>query len=827
MKTSPRSSAWTRVAAIGLVLLAGAAIYPLTALQTAQPQLGYIQGTVRSANGVEAGVWVIAETKDLPTGMIKSVVTDDQGRYVLPEMPMGPTVNYKIWVRGYGLVDSAGVTAKPTANTVNNAPALNLTAVVAKNDVEAAKVYPGNYWLQMLEPPAKSAFPLGTGQSQQSLEGWMHSFKSSCNFCHQLGNPITRTLDHVFKAKPELKTSTEAWDYRLQTGVRGSGMSGAATSLNRPYALKMFSDWTDRIAKGETPKVKPPRPQGIERNVVVTQWDWGTDHSFMHDQVTTSKQNPTINGGGRVWAVSAGHGTLVLLDPKTSETSEIEIPTRQARAEIGSRFPPPNPPSLWWGDARLWNGPTYDPSDPHNPMMDSKGRIWMTSKIRANQTPAWCSDATNNKYVAWFGNESGGRQASYYDPKTQKFQLIETCYATHHLQFDNDPDETVYFNELSGPTVGWINSKVYDQTLAATKDEIKAEQAAVGWCNQVLDTNHDGKITKPFQTAPRGGFDNLLYSTDTVAAPSATPPAAAAAPPAPAAQPAAGAEAGRGAGRGAGGAPGAGAGGGRGAGRGGGQQQPAAPVAFNPEQDTILANGGYSLYSVIASPTDDSVWGVAETFPGYLIRVKIGNNPPETCTTQIFKVPSPGLDPRGVDIDSNGVVWTALAASSHLASFDVRKCTDLNNAPPAKMLDGSLCANGWKLFQTTGPRFQGTDIPTEFHYFNWTDQQGASGFPPNTPMATGSNSDSINVLVSQNGAGQWVDLRVPYPLGFYARGLDARNDDPRSPSTGFNGWKSRAIWSNYGTHFVWHIEGGKGVKGKEVKFQVRPNPLAR
>jgi len=87
--------------------------------------------------------------------------------------------------------------------------------------------------------------------------------------------------------------------------------------------------------------------------------------------------------------------------------------------------------------------------------------------------------------------------------------------------------------------------------------------------------------------------------------------------------------------------------------------------------------------------------------------------------------------------------------------------------------------------------------------------------------------DSINVLVSQNGAGQWVDLRVPYPLGFYARGLDARNDDPRSPSTGFNGWKSRAIWSNYGTHFVWHIEGGKGVKGKEVKFQVRPNPLAR
>ena len=60
--------------------------------------------------------------------------------------------------------------------------------------------------------------------------------------------------------------------------------------------------------------------------------------------------------------------------------------------------------------------------------------------------------------------------------------MIETCYATHHLQFDNDPDQTVYFNELSGPIIGWINTKVYDQTLASTKDELKAEQAAVGWC---------------------------------------------------------------------------------------------------------------------------------------------------------------------------------------------------------------------------------------------------------------------------------------------------------------------------------------------------------
>src|SRR5215471_7121056 len=112
MKTSPRSKAWKHFAVIGLVLIAGAAIYPLTALQTPQTQLGYIQGTVRSSAGPEAGVWVIAETKDLPTGFIQSVVTNDQGRYVLPELPMG--ANYNVWVRGYGLADSKPVQAKPT-----------------------------------------------------------------------------------------------------------------------------------------------------------------------------------------------------------------------------------------------------------------------------------------------------------------------------------------------------------------------------------------------------------------------------------------------------------------------------------------------------------------------------------------------------------------------------------------------------------------------------------------------------------------------------------------------------------------------------------------
>src|ERR1700760_509452 len=89
-------------------------------------------GVVRSPSGPEAGVWVIAETHDLPVRYIKIVVTDDQGRYVIPDLPKA---NYDVWVRGYGLVDSAKVKSEPGKQ-------LNLTAVPAPNDKEAAKYYP-------------------------------------------------------------------------------------------------------------------------------------------------------------------------------------------------------------------------------------------------------------------------------------------------------------------------------------------------------------------------------------------------------------------------------------------------------------------------------------------------------------------------------------------------------------------------------------------------------------------------------------------------------------------------------------------------------------
>jgi hypothetical protein len=712
----------SRVIAHAAAALAFAASLAVGAASAA-PRLpeGMISGVVKSSQGPEAGVWVIAQTNDLETPFIKIVVTDDAGRYVLPQLP---DATYYVWVRGYGLVDSDKVKGRPGDT------GLELTAKIAPTPADAAKVYPGNYWLSLLQPPAKSEFP-GTGASGNGIppalteQGmWINNIKSQCNFCHELGTAITRTLSHMDHLG--LKTPEEAWIYRTQLGVRGSAMAGAFAVFGTQAGARVFADWTTRIANGEVPP-QPPRPKGVERNVVVTLWDWGTDNSFMHDETSTDKNDPTVNAYGPVYAASAGHGKLSVVDPVENKTYEITIPTRDDARKVTSRFPPPAMPSNFWGMRHLWG--VENPADPHNPMMDRKGRVWATSKIRDNE-PAWCKEGSSNKFAKYYPLTFSNRQASVYDPKTGEFKLVDTCFATHHLQFDTDADQTLYFNELLGPIIGWLNVREYDRT--------GDEQASQGWCPQVVDTNGDGKITKPWN-------------------------------------------------------------------------KPGQPI--DPKRDTEVK---HNLYSVIPSPVDHAAWGASEDYPGYIVRVDRGANPPETCITEVYKVPTPGIDPRGIDIDTNGVVWTALAASSHLASFDRRKCKVTKGNP--KSVEGTQCPEGWTLYQSDGPRFKGTDVPSDFHYYNWVDQYDVAGFGKNTPLATGSNSEAILVLDTKTK--QWIKLRVPYPLGFYHRGMDGRIDDPAA------GWKGRGLWANYGTHLIWHIEGGKGSVGKLVHFQIRPDPLA-
>src|SRR6266576_4966553 len=141
-----KSKAWL-LALVTIVMVGYLATSPsrLSSQQNAAVRLDSddIGGVVTGANGAEAGVWVIAETTDLPTKFAKIVVTDDQGRYLLPDLPQAA---YQVFVRGYGLVDSARVSAKPGQH-------LDLKAVVAPDGRAAAQVYPANYWLSLLKMP--------------------------------------------------------------------------------------------------------------------------------------------------------------------------------------------------------------------------------------------------------------------------------------------------------------------------------------------------------------------------------------------------------------------------------------------------------------------------------------------------------------------------------------------------------------------------------------------------------------------------------------------------------------------------------------------------
>src|SRR2546422_4386263 len=254
-----------------------------------------IGGVVTGPHGPEAGVWVIAETSELATKFVKIVVTDDQGRYLLPDLPKA---TYRVWVRGYGLVDSRAVRATPGRT-------LNLTAVVAPDARAAAHYYPAGYWFSLIRVPAKSEFGStgadgngGASPNVRSQAEWIRILKSGgCWACHQLGSLGTREIP---KALGTFESSTAAWLRRLQAGQAGGPTIGPPGQLGAKRALAMFADRTDRNAGGAVPPT-PPRPQGIERNVVITEWDWADPKAHLHHHVPTDRPNPTLNANGSIY----------------------------------------------------------------------------------------------------------------------------------------------------------------------------------------------------------------------------------------------------------------------------------------------------------------------------------------------------------------------------------------------------------------------------------------------------------------------------------------------------------------------------------------------
>ena len=428
-------------------------------------------GVVSSTKGPEAGVWVIAETTELSTRFARMVVTDDKGRYLLPDLPKA---NYNVWVRGYGLVDSPKVKASP-------GKILNLKAVVAPNEAAAAQYYPAIYWYSMMKIPEKSEFG-GKGKIPEKLtqNEYLNLMKSNgCANCHSIGQRSMRTFpsDVPFQLG-KFANSEEAWFRRIQSGQGGVPMFATAVKELGAAAFPYFADWTDRVAKGELPHTKPPRPQGVERNIVVTTWDWLDDKHYLHDLIASDRRFPTVNAYGPVYgSTELSVDVIPILDPKTHATKNLPAPVRDADTPV-SMDEKPMQPSPYWGNEQVWTSKANN----HNGMFDRNGRVWFAAAVRGPNNPAFCKKGSDHPSAKAFPVERSNRHLSMLDPKTQQYTFVDTCFGTHHLQFDaND----VLWTSGGGQVVGWLDMKIFD----ATGDAAKAQ----GWTPMILDTNGNGR----------------------------------------------------------------------------------------------------------------------------------------------------------------------------------------------------------------------------------------------------------------------------------------------------------------------------------------------
>lgn len=671
----------------------------------------------------EAGVWVIAQTDTFPNTYRKIVVTDEHGRFVVPDLPQAP---YQLWVRGYGLHDSlytgeSGKRARPGAK-------LTLHVKDADSPRKAARIYPANYWLSLLRVPDKQAFSAsfsdgnGIPKSIESKKEWVGEIVNNCMLCHQLGTLPTRQL--------------QGPDRYVRGWKKVSSMYYEANYLNAVDVSHRFANWSRRLEEGTLPP-QPPRPEGKERNFVITEWDFGNLFTYNHDVVSAPYHHPTRNANGPVWGTDVSGDTLYKLNPKKHKVMSIPVPTRNG-------FDTPASEQTWkpldendeaWSQknwARLkqgdlfyigfgdlgdpapggrtgFEGASSNPANPHNPMLGphDSNKVWLTTQIRrewAKDLPEFCKDDT--EIVKNYHH----RQLAYYDIDTKSFELIDTCFGTHHLVFDKQGKLW-----LSGDVhvLGWFNPEKYDPNDPSTLEE------AQGWAKYRVDSNGDGKADKHLRAFAYG-------------------------------------------------------------------------ITTHPNNRSVW----------VAMPTLPSPG--QHTYPGWITRYDPGKG-----YFEAYQPPSPAHGPRGISIDSDGTVWTALSGSSHLGRFNRDACDHTWGT-------GGQCKEGWTLWEIPTPDFNNTNNQgSDMHYQIWVDRHNTLGMGKDMIVINGTNSDSLIVFNPESET--FTTIRLPYPVGFYTRWVDGRIDDSGA------GWKGRGLWITNGMDSMLHSEASQS---QIAHIQFRPNPLA-
>ena len=549
--------------------------------------------------------------------------------------------------------------------------------------------------------------------------------------CHQVGGKATREIPPSFTKVAS--SSLDAWDRRTGSGPEGPGMLASFKQMGADR--QVFADWTDRVAKGEIPKGAPSRPAGVERNLVVSLWDWGTKLDGRTDAQASDLRNANVNANGKVFMVSRTTDVMAILDPVEHRTQVIKVPSTAPVA--GAK----TPTSAYWGDEEVWKRQ----AEPRSVAVDARGRVWLTARLREKPgLPAFCTSETN-KFAKYYsaaprggrGGRGGGqsadtgRQLTVYDPQTQQFTpIVDTCFTLDHNQLG--PDNFLYFGG-GNSAVFWIDTPVWDKT--------KNAEASQGWCPAVVDTNADGMITE--------------------------------------------------------------------------WTEPQAPP--DPKKDQRV---DFGCYQVGVDPMNkNGVTWCGEDLK--LTRIERGPNPPQTCKAEVYRPPTgqtPEIAGAGhAVVDEQGVVWMNWRGSQHFTSFDRRKCK-VTNGPAAAT--GLGCPEGWSVYRMEGPTYAGTNIQSDMTYLSQVDRHDTLGLGKNVPTYGTVNTDMLVAFRPESR--EFVELRVPYPMGFFSRSANGRIDDPKS------GWKGKGLWSSFSSYAPWHVEGGKDGHGsKAVKFQMRPNPLAK
>ncbi len=335
-----------------------------------------IGGVVTGPKGPEAGVWVIAETTDLPTKFSKIVVTDDRGRYLVPDLPESERTTCGCAATGSSIrqsADRAGQDGQPDGGG-------------GAQRARGRRVLPGR--LLVLAAPCSRQRRVPRHRSDRQRHLADHDEPGRVAAQSEVGRLAGRATSSARKATREIPPGLGTFPIiGGGVGAADAVRPGRRADERRPEPARSRAracdvrglDRPDRRRRGAAGAAAAA---GLERNVVITQWDWADPKAYLHDVVSTDRRNPTLNANGLIYgALELSADYLPVLDPVRHTTSQVPLTVRDPNT-------PPTPPAMpqpspYLGSEVIWTSK----NNVHNPMFDERGRVWITVRGAAARQP--------------------------------------------------------------------------------------------------------------------------------------------------------------------------------------------------------------------------------------------------------------------------------------------------------------------------------------------------------------------------------------------------------------------------------------------------------